>query len=236
MHGSDPEPFVKNIVCICTSAKTSGHNIAMLEGPICSLENAHDYKTYRKKIEEGVDPKEALEKYKPVDGLRNFGRAYSAWLTSAEWFDQDLWKQMGSESLRDFICPWERNGGAGRFEGWGPDDLLVLAQQWQAGDIGSVAEGDAKGDYKKALSAIQAKVLLMPSKTDQYFRWEASKQELGHLKDGWFAPIETVWGHIAGGGANKADADFMDERIGQLMRDEQIGGGVVEETGVDVAS
>ena len=95
MHGSGANPFVKNVVPICGSAKTSGHNYAFLEGPIAALTQSADY---------------AGGKYKangvwPAQGLRAFGRAYAAWLTSAEWFRQELWRNLGAASLKDWLFP-----------------------------------------------------------------------------------------------------------------------------------
>lgn len=234
MYGTGEKPFVKSIVCICTSAKTSGHNIAFLEGPICALEQSHDYVAYRALLADGIKPKEALQKHKPVWGLRGFGRAYAAWLTSPEWFKLDLWRKLGAESLEEWLRPWEIEGGAGRFEDWNPDDLLVLAGMWQAGDVGAISGGAV--DWKDALKTIECRVLVMPSKTDQYFRWEASEEELPYLKHGSWAPIETVWGHIAGGGANAEDTNFMDEQIAKFLKGEDVSAGLVAETGSDVAS
>jgi homoserine acetyltransferase len=51
---------------------------------------------------------------------------------------------------------------------WDPDDLLILARMWQAGDIGVLAQD---GKVETALENIQTRVLLMPGRTDQYFRY-----------------------------------------------------------------
>lgn len=75
LHGSAPTPFVRNIVTVCSSAKTSAHNIAFLEGPIAALEASGDYAGGRYR---GMS-------VTPVEGLRAFGRAYAAWLTSSEY-------------------------------------------------------------------------------------------------------------------------------------------------------
>ncbi|KAG4412328.1 hypothetical protein IFR04_014547 [Cadophora malorum] len=197
MHGSGENPFVKNAVVICGSAKTSGHNYAFLEGPIAALTTSYDYDNgnYRK------------NNIKPTQGLRAFGRAYAAWLTSAEWYRQELWRKSGFSSLQAYLHP--PLGEAG-YESWDAEDMLVLARMWQAGDIGMVG-GD--GDYLKALEGINARVLVMPGQTDQYFPPEDGENEVKYLKRGTFAPIPTIWGHIAGGGANEEDVKWMDEKI-----------------------
>lgn len=199
MHGTGSDPFVKRAVVICGSAKTSGHNYAFLEGPTSALITSHDYDQGRYK-KNGV---------KPTQGLRAFGRAYAAWLTSPEWFRQELWKNLGSKSLQDWLHP-----PVASFESWDAEDLLVLARMWQAGDIGTVA-GD--GDYKKALGQITAKVLVMPCQTDQYFPPEDGEVETKYLHNGTFDPIPSIWGHIAGGGADPEGVKWMDERISSFV-------------------
>jgi homoserine acetyltransferase len=71
--------------------------------------------------------------------------------------------------------------------------------------------------YKKALGSIQAEVLVMPCRTDQYFPPEDSEIEMKYLKKGTFAPIESIWGHVAGGGMNPRDVKWMNERIGTFL-------------------
>ncbi|RFU34203.1 hypothetical protein B7463_g2117, partial [Scytalidium lignicola] len=203
MHGSNPDPsknFVKSAVVICGSAKTSGHNYAMLEGPTSALEASVDYDggSY---VAKGI---------KPLKGLQAFGRAYAAWLTSAEWFRQELWRVSGAKSVEE----WLPDKNAGGYYTWDAKDMLVLARMWQAGDVGTVGGG---GDWKAALEGVTARVMLMPSRTDQYFTVGASEEELKYLKHGVWAPIETIWGHIAGGGANPEDAKWMDMKIAEFL-------------------
>ena len=54
------------------------------------------------------------------------------------------------------------------------------------------------GDLPAALAAIEAKVLLVPSETDLYFRVADNEAELEHLRHGALAVIPGVWGHWAG--------------------------------------
>ena len=46
------------------------------------------------------------------------------------------------------------------------NDMLVLLNTWQRGDISLVRDG---GDFTNALRSITAKALIMPCKTDLYF-------------------------------------------------------------------
>lgn len=58
----------------------------------------------------------------------------------------------------------------------------------------------------------------MPSRSDQYFPPEDSEIEMKYLKRGIFAPIETIWGHVAGGGASPNDAKWVDARIAEFIK------------------
>lgn len=95
MHGTGDKPFVKNVVVICGSAKTSGQNYASLEGLISTLETSFDYGggNYR------------ANNVKPVQGLRAFGKAFLALLTSPEWFRQELWRELEANSLKEWLNP-----------------------------------------------------------------------------------------------------------------------------------
>jgi homoserine O-acetyltransferase len=152
----------------------------------------------------------------PVEGLRAFGRAYAAWVPSAEWFRKELWRESGARNLHEWLRPPR---GEDSNEKWDPEDLLVAARMWQAGNIGDVA---GKGDFKEGLREITAKVLLTPSISDQYFAADDSRNEVTLLKNGVYYPIETIWGHMAAGGGNPADAKFMDGKIDAFLRGELI--------------
>jgi homoserine acetyltransferase len=217
--------YVKRIVGICTSSRTSGHNYAFLEGPITALSNSIDYVAWsqiKAKKEAGEVIEGALNEVRPTNGLQAFGRAYSAWLTSAEWFREKHWRSLGFKDVESWI-----QGGAKNKVDWDADDLLVLARMWQMGDIGTVRKegslsqlGGVESNeeaWKDALGSIKAKVLLLPCSTDQYFRPAANVEEVEHLKAGKAEVIQSVWGHIAGGGANPDDVAFMSDKINEFM-------------------
>lgn len=48
-----------------------------------------------------------------------------------------------------------------------PENLLVLLQTWQNGDVSQ--QDPYNGDFEKAMASIKAKALVLPSKTDLYF-------------------------------------------------------------------
>lgn len=194
--------FVKNVIVTCGSARTSGHNYAFLEGPKAALINSTDYAGGEYKAK-GL---------KPLKGLRAFERTYCAWLTSGAWYRERLWeKKLGHKSVEDYINCSEKG-----FDDWDAEDVLILARMWQAGDVGATRED---GNFTKALEAIESRMLVMPGRTDQYFLVADSEVEMKHLKKAEFAPIESVWGHVAGGGGNEEDTVWMSERIKKFLGD-----------------
>lgn len=48
-----------------------------------------------------------------------------------------------------------------------PDNLLVMLQTWQNGDVSQ--QEPYNGNFEKAIASIKAKILVMPGKTDLYF-------------------------------------------------------------------
>jgi len=48
-------------------------------------------------------------------------------------------------------------------------------------------------------------------------RPEDSEIEVKHLKHGELAVIPSIWGHMAGGGANEADTKWMSDRITKFL-------------------
>ncbi|KAJ5425349.1 hypothetical protein N7465_000419 [Penicillium sp. CMV-2018d] len=151
---------------------------------------------------------------KPLGGLRAFGKAYSAWLTSPEWFEKEMYKSLGYETLSD----WDKEAAGTNYYNWHPDDLLTMLGMWQRGDV-TLISGDES--IQGALSRIKARVLVMPCSTDQYFRWEASEKESRSILHSTFRVIPSIWGHLAGLGCNPADRDFMDQAIAVFLSDNE---------------
>ncbi|KAL4909542.1 hypothetical protein BDW74DRAFT_174743 [Aspergillus multicolor] len=192
--------MVRNAVMICSSAKTSLHNVQFLEGPKAALVNSADYVDGRFRVGDSI----------PLRGLHAFGTAYSAWLTSAEWFEQELFRSQGYDGLDNWAAQVARKN----YEDWHPDNLLAMLGMWQRGDIRVVTVSKS---VEEVLSSLKTRILLMPSTTDQYFKVEASEKEGRHLVNGQVAAIPSVWGHLAGSGCNSEDNDWMDKRIEEFL-------------------
>ncbi|KAK5061201.1 hypothetical protein LTR84_007743 [Exophiala bonariae] len=223
--------FVGHVVAICSSARTSAHNYAFLEGPIAALTNSIDYIAWRamkKKVADGEDVGQNLKDVVPKHGIRAFARTYAAWLTSAAWFRDREWSK-GVFAAFGSLDEWMKAREDGYLI-WDAQDLLVLARMWQLGDVGDAMPGEEvtgvkslgykvpdDARYEKALRSIKAKVLLLPCRSDQYFPPEDSEIEVGYLQSGRVEVIESTWGHVAGGGLNPPDTAFLNERIGRFL-------------------
>lgn len=75
-----------------------------------------------------------------------------------------------------------------------------------------------QGDFAKALGAITARALVMPSETDLYFTVEDNRREVAMIKNAELAPIPTNWGHRGGNPAgNPNDAKFLNDSLNRLL-------------------
>jgi homoserine O-acetyltransferase len=106
--------------------------------------------------------KSRLQGTEPEGGLHAYGRVTCAWLTSRAWFNDEVFRTvLGFETVDEFMEKWDRS-----FHSWNAADLLGLVKMWQLGDIGALREDK---DYTKALEDIEARVLVIASRTDYYF-------------------------------------------------------------------
>ena len=151
-------------------------------------------------------------------GLKAFARGYAGWGFSQTFYREELFKELGFRDVEHFIAVvWEdwfaAKGTCVRLEMQlirhqrssisDPDDLLVLLQTWQLGDISA---GDRfHGDFPAALKSIRAKTLVMPSQTDLYFPPADSRFEVENMSPGvgTLREIPSKLGHFAGAPALK---------------------------------
>lgn len=188
---------VGRIVVNCGSARTSVHNRVFLKGMMAVLEAAPEY--------DGT----ALFSAQPKPALRAFGRLYAGWALSQDFYRAGLHLgALKAPDLETFLrTDWEE-----RFARRAAADLLAQMRTWEAADIADHPR--YCGDLGRALSAIEARVLLMPSETDIYFRVADNAAELPFLRRGALVPIPSIWGHRAGNPvANPEDAAFLRRHV-----------------------
>ena len=190
--------FVENIVCLAGSARTSWHNWSFLEGPRYALTTAEDF--------HGGHYSSPASK-----GTKAFSRVYSTWALSQAWFRNRCWEELGFSTLTDYLDKyWSGPGDA--------NNLLALLWTWQKGDITLYFPED-EGDLAKTLGRIEARCLIMPSRTDLYFPPEDNVEEVKHLRRGELRVIESMWGHLAGGGSGtKEDTQYIIQEIARFLK------------------
>lgn len=212
--------FMDIAVPFCGSAKTSIHNQVFLEGVKSALLAAKGISSAGSTFgATSKTPRKWTEEEKTV-GLKAFGRGYAGWGFSQTFYREKLHeKEYGAKDLEDFMTSF--------WETWAlskdPENLLVMLHTWQAGDV-SLQE-PYNGDFEKAMAAIKAKTLVLPSKTDLYFPPEDSEYEVKCMKPGVgvLDVYPSIWGHWAGGPpGNMEDVKWLDERLEKLLRGEPL--------------
>lgn len=192
--------YVERYIPICGSARTSPHNKCFLEGPKAALSASKDFDNGHYKTV-------------PQHGIRAFGRAYSAWAYGQTWFRNHQYLHDGKYPDLDSFLREDWEGGF--LTGWDANDLLTLLNTWYTGDISTIRD---EGNYVKSLSTIKAKGLIMPCKTDLYFPPEDSEIEVSHLgNNAKLVVIDSVWGHMAGGGSNAEDDKFIFDEVKKFL-------------------
>ena len=170
--------MVRAILPYCASAKTSIHNIVFLEGVKAAL-------TADAGFERGNYT------MAPERGLRAFGRVYAGWAYSQAFFREHLYRELGFASFEELLSDWERD-----HLDWDANDLLAMLWSWQRGDISA---NDQYGDnFVKALSAIEARAILVPCNQDLYFPPADNAFEAQHMPNAVLRPFDSDWGHSAG--------------------------------------
>jgi homoserine O-acetyltransferase len=169
--------LVERAIVVCGSARTAVHNRVFLSGLLRILEAAPEH------LGGGRFSAE------PVAALRAFAHVYAAWGLSQDFYRAGLYESaLGYPDLDAFLqTDWVDSFGRSRAA-----NLYAQALTWDAADI------SGGGDLAAALAGIRARVLLMPSTTDLYFRVADNEAEFAHLRDARLAPIPSIWGHRAG--------------------------------------
>jgi homoserine O-acetyltransferase/O-succinyltransferase len=193
---------VERIVVNCGVARTAAHNQVFLRSLMATLEAAPQH------IGNGRFSAE------PRAAKRAFGRIYAAWALSQDFYraGQHLASgpipNLGAPDLETFLkTDWEDRFGARPAA-----NMYAQLRTWDAADISANDLYD--GDLLAALSAIKARVLLMPGDTDLYFRTADNAAELPFLAAAALRPIPSIWGHRAGNPvANPADMLFIQAEV-----------------------
>ncbi len=192
---------VERAVVVCGSARTAVHNKVFLLSLQAALEAAPEH------IGGGRFSGQ------PVAAMRAFARIYAGWAMSQDWYRAGLHlAATGAPDLDTFLDKHWAPGFTRRHAA----DLYAQTATWIASDISD--DERYGGDLERALAAVEARVLLMPSTTDLYFPVADNAAELRHLRHGKLLPIPSTWGHRAGNPvANQEDQAFLGRAVAEWL-------------------
>ena len=200
--GAHYPDWVKAILPWCGSAKTSPHNFVFLDGVKSALTADSTYAGGRYTEQ-------------PKEGLKAFGRVYAGWAYSQTFYREASYRHLGFETVEDLLVDWENDHLT-----WDANDLLAMLRTWQHADIS--ANDTYHGNFEAALSAIRARAIVMPGKTDLYFPPEDSYFEVAHMPNAECRVIPSNWGHLAGSTVKERDppsTEMLETAIRELLVD-----------------
>ena len=184
-------------VAICGSARTSGHNKLFLDSVTAALKADSDFDN-------------GNYGSAPLRGLEAFSIVYTGWFASQKFYSKEIYRTIGFESTADVI-----EMAKSVFMQQDANDLLAMAATWRAGDPSNSPE--YAGNFKKAMTSIQAQGLVMPCDTDLYFRLSDNEEEVALLSNAELCPIRSDFGHLAGGGMDAKATEFINEKIREFL-------------------
>ena len=195
--GAQHSGMVDAILPICGAARISPHNWLFLEGAKAAMQADPDFN--------GGD-----YAITPETGMEAFAKVYCGWVFSQDFFREELYKNMGMDSVADVIEFMK-----GYFYRRQANDLLGMLATWQAANI---ANNDGfRGDFDAALQAITARAIVMPGSTDLYFRVADSEYEVSKMPNAELRVIESKLGHVAGSGMDPIGKAAIENAIVDLL-------------------
>lgn len=189
---------VERMLSLCGSARCAPHNYVFLDGVKVALT---------------ADAAFAGGFYKepPAVGLRAMARVWAASGLSQTFYRRHMYREMGFATVEDFLVNWWE----WLFQQRDANNLLALVWTWQHADLS--ANPVYNGDFEKALGAIEARAIAMPCSTDMYFPPEDNAYEVERMKRAELRIIDSVWGHYAGGGRDRASIPPIDAALRELL-------------------
>ncbi|THH28750.1 hypothetical protein EUX98_g5446 [Antrodiella citrinella] len=210
--------FIDKFIPLCGTARTPDHSKAMISGLKSVMNNSVDFHG-------GHYTRQATQ------GIRSYCRVFSTWTYSQEFYRKKLYLFGGKyNDVEDFLKgDWE----AGYLSAWDANDLIVLLETWNLGDISKLNIHSTKdsslrtqnekvgnGNLEEALSKIiRPKGLVMPGSKDLFFTPEDNAEEVSHLKNAKMVVIESDWGHQCGAGLNEADHAFIKKEVHKFLEE-----------------
>ena len=192
--------MVEAILPFCASAKTSKHNFVFLEGvkaALCADQNWNN----------------GNYTSQPIKGLKAFGRVYAGWAFSQTFFRNEIYKDLGFNSIEELLVDWEND----HVKNWDANNLLTKLISWQNGDIS--AGPIYKNNIEEALRSIKAKTIIISCTQDLYFRPEDNLFEANYIPNAEVITYDSPFGHcVANPGNDKKFEYQLDKSIQKLLQ------------------
>ena len=196
--GASYPEMVERIAPFGGIAKTWPHTYVVMEGLKAALLSAVRFDSSK------------LSQLTSAD-MRAVGRVYAGWGLSNAFYREELYREMGFESLEDFVAGvWEAS-----FMNMDPHNVLSMLWTGLHADIS--ANPSYNGDFDKALHSIKALAYIMPGSTDLFCSADDNEYEANRIPNATFKPIPSIWGHFSGRGINRIDNQFIDDNLRQLL-------------------
>lgn len=196
--GASYPDMVERIAPFDGAAKTWPHTYVVLDGMKAALMAAVGFDSSK------------LNQLTSED-MRAVGHVYAGWGVSQAFYREELYRELGYDSLADFMTGvWENS-----FMNMDPHNVLAMLWTGQFADIS--ANPAYNGDFDEALKSITALACIMPGSTDLFCTADDNEYEAKLIPNAVFNPIESIWGHFAGRGINSADNKFIDDNLKRLL-------------------
>ena len=196
--GTQHSDMVDAILPICGAARVSKHNWLFLEGAKSALLADPEFK-------------DGDYESRPETGMQAFATVYGGWVFSQDFFREELFKNLGMTQAEDVIGFMKDY-----FYRREANDLLGMLATWQSADISVNDRFNA--DFEKALRSITARAIIMPGKTDLYFRVADSEYEVSHMPNAELRIIDSKLGHVAGSGMDPYGKAEIAKAIVDLLK------------------
>jgi homoserine O-acetyltransferase/O-succinyltransferase len=190
--------LVERMLPFCGSARCWPQNKVFIEGVRAALLADPDYA-------------DGFYTTAPTRGLRAFGRVYAGWAYAPAFFREQLYRQLGFETLEALLTYWEDDHLA-----WDANDLLHKLWTWEHADPSAGAQ--FQGNLAAALGTIRADTIVMPCDTDRYFTLEENQIEAAMIAGAELRVFRSPCGHCAGApGRFPAEMAFLDAALRELL-------------------
>jgi homoserine O-acetyltransferase len=189
---------VRAILPFCGAARVSDHNATFLRGMLAILEGSPEFANGAYTVP-------------PTAMMKTIGQVWSPWAPGHGFYRNRGYETLGFANAKDFVDRyWQET-----FAGFDANNLVSQIRTWLTADIASnPAYGE---DIRRALGAITARAIIMPSRTDPYFPPEDGAFEASQMPNAEFRPIPSNWGHWAGSGRNPEDTAFIGQAVTELL-------------------